>query len=503
MGIGLYALKSLMTLALYLRHRNSPEPVPQDPQVWPIVTVQLPVYNEPHTIERLLAAVAALDYPRDRLEVQVLDDSTDDTPDLITRRVRTLREQGVAVSHLRRSNRKGFKAGALAAGLVEAEGSLVAIFDADFVPEPGILRKMVPFFCEPNVGCVQARWGHLNRCESLFTRAQALGLDSHYIIEKTARSRAGLFDCFSGSGGIWRRACIDDSGGWSADTLTEDLDLSYRARIRGWRIVYLPDVVVPAELPVAVGALKRQQARWSEGTTRAAVKLAVPLLRSHHPWRVKLDALWPRFGYAAHPLLLAVALLTIPMARSHDWVRLVGPFLPLLGAGPPVSLLVLAQAVQGRRWYQIVPDLVWLILMVIGLGLNDALAALQAVFGPGREFQRTPKHGKQTDPHSSGNHGFAPSADPSAWVELVLAIGFLLAFLLARERTVATYWLLMYTCGFGFVGGASLYQSTFRPLWHRKRAQTAPARVVEALRGHISSPFGRPPQQHKRDRRGV
>ena len=255
-GIGLYTLKSLVNIALYLRYRHSPPPHPQAPIDWPIVTVQLPVYNEPHTVERLLSAVALFDYPRDRLEIQVLDDSTDDTPDLVAGRVCMLRSQGLDISHVVRAERKGYKAGALAAGLEKARGSLIAIFDADFVPEPGLLREMVPHFAASSVGCVQARWGHLNRGESLVTRAQALGLDGHYVIEKTARCRAGLFDCFSGSAGVWRRTCIEDSGGWSSDTLTEDLDLSYRARIRGWKIIYLPDIVVPAELPGEVGALK-------------------------------------------------------------------------------------------------------------------------------------------------------------------------------------------------------------------------------------------------------
>ncbi|NIO72790.1 MAG: glycosyltransferase, partial [Anaerolineae bacterium] len=325
--LSLYGFNSLVLTWLYLRHRHDPIPVPSPPDEWPHVTVQLPIYNELHTVERLLNAAAGLDYPRDRLEIQVLDDSTDATSRVAARTVALLRRQGIDVIHISRPDRTGFKAGALAAGLAEAKGELIAIFDADFLPPPDFLQRVVPHFADPIVGCVQTRWGHLNRDYSLFTQAQALGVDGHFVVEQTARSRAGLFINFNGTAGIWRRTCIGDAGGWQGDTLTEDLDLSYRAQLRGWQIGYVPDVVVPAELPAQISGFKRQQARWAQGSIQTALKLLGPLLRSDQPWSVKLEGVVHLTGYLVHPLMLLVVLLTLPMSFSRSWVLAAAPWL--------------------------------------------------------------------------------------------------------------------------------------------------------------------------------
>ena len=303
--LSLYGFNSLVLTWLYLRHRHDPNPASPPPEIWPHVTVQLPIYNEMYTIERLLSAVAGLDYPDGRLEIQVLDDSTDDTRRVAARTVARLRQRGIDVAHVTRRDRADFKAGALAAGMARAKGELVAIFDADFIPPPDFLRRVVPHFADPAIGCVQTRWGHINRDYSFFTRAQALGVDGHFVVEQTARSRAGLFINFNGTAGVWRRACIEDAGGWQGDTITEDLDLSYRAQLRGWRMGYLPHVVVPAELPVQISAFKRQQSRWAQGSIQTVLKMIGPLLRSSQPWRVKLGGVVHLTNYLVHPLMLA------------------------------------------------------------------------------------------------------------------------------------------------------------------------------------------------------
>jgi hypothetical protein len=269
--LALYGIHRSWLVVTYLRHRRDRPALPAPPAEWPVVTVQLPLYNEMYVATRLLDAVCRLSYPRDRLEIQVLDDSTDETSELVAAEVARWRERGVDVRHVRRGDRAGFKAGALDAGLACARGELLAVFDADFVPGPDFLEKTVPYFTDPadpqggsRLGMVQARWEHINRGYSLLTRIQAILLDGHFVIEHTARNRSGRFFNFNGTAGIWRRQAIEDAGGWQHDTLTEDLDLSYRAQLAGWRFVYLPEVTVPSELPVDVRGFKSQQHRWAK-----------------------------------------------------------------------------------------------------------------------------------------------------------------------------------------------------------------------------------------------
>ena len=281
------------------------------------MTVQLPLYNERCVVERLLDAVGALDYPADRLEIQVLDDSTDETSALAAAAVERLRARGLAVAHLRRAHRRGFKAGALAAGLEAARGELIAVFDADFVPPPGFLTATVPSFADPAVGMVQARWEHLNREASLLTRVQALLLDGHFAVEHRARHVAGCFFNFNGTAGIWRRQAIADAGGWAHDTLTEDLDLSYRAQLAGWRFVYLPDVAVPAELPADAASFKAQQRRWAKGSLQTARKVLPRLLAARLPWRVKLEACAHLTANLSYPLMVALSLLLFPAMAAR------------------------------------------------------------------------------------------------------------------------------------------------------------------------------------------
>ncbi|MFQ5720351.1 MAG: cellulose synthase family protein, partial [Acidobacteriota bacterium] len=278
-ALSLYGIHRWFLLWFARRPMAGPDRSPRAGGPVPWVTVQLPVFNERLVVEGLIDATCAIDWPRDRLEIQVLDDSTDDTADLVAERVRQARAQGFIIHHVRRARRHGYKAGALAAGLTTARGEFIAVFDADFVPPRNFLQATVFEFDDPQVGMVQARWGHLNRRRSWLTRIQAVFLDGHFLVDHVARTRSGCFFNFNGTAGIWRRRCIEDAGGWQADTLTEDLDLSYRAQLRGWRFVYRPDVLAPAELPARMSSFRSQQHRWAKGSIQTARKL-LPLLMS-------------------------------------------------------------------------------------------------------------------------------------------------------------------------------------------------------------------------------
>src|SRR6056297_2067888 len=291
-----------------------PEDLPEPDASWPSVTVQLPLYNEADVVDRLIDACAALDYPRRKLEIQVLDDSTDETVDKVADRVEYWQNRGVDIVHIHRTDRTGYKAGALANGLRLARGDYVAIFDADFVPGADFLRRMMPhFFDDENLGMVQARWGHLNQDDSLLTQVQAFGLDAHFAIEQHVRQASDCFMNFNGTAGVWRRACIEDAGGWEHDTLTEDLDLSYRAQLEGWAFKYVPTTEVPAELPPDMNALRSQQFRWAKGGVETALKLVGRLWRSEEPARVKLQGTFHLTAHFAFPFILLAALTHAPL----------------------------------------------------------------------------------------------------------------------------------------------------------------------------------------------
>jgi cellulose synthase/poly-beta-1,6-N-acetylglucosamine synthase-like glycosyltransferase len=466
--LSIYGFNTLILTWLYLRHRRDGATSlfrrSAQNQISPFVTIQLPVYNELYTVERLLTAVAALDYPRDRLEIQLLDDSTDATRQVAARTVAHLQDRGIDVAHITRRKRHGFKAGALAAGLDVAQGELIAIFDADFVPPSDFLKRVVPHFDDPVVGCVQTRWGHLNRDYSAFTRVQALGVDGHFVVEQTARSRAGLFINFNGTGGMWRRACIDDAGGWQGDTLTEDLDLSYRAQLRGWRIAYLPDVVVPAELPAQINAFKQQQARWAQGSIQTALKMLGPLLRSDQPWRMKLEGAIHLTGYLVHPLILLIVLLTLPISFSRSWVLVAAPWLMIAAAGPPLMYTV-AQFADGGAWRHRLRVLPLLVLVGMGLALSNTRAVLKAVFGMRQSFKRTPKFALRRPGDSWVDSAYVLRNDSLVWGELLLAL-FALALLAAPHiHWGFVPWLLLYAGGFGYVAAFNLRQVHQRRRW--------------------------------------
>jgi cellulose synthase/poly-beta-1,6-N-acetylglucosamine synthase-like glycosyltransferase len=460
--LSLYGINSLVLTWLYLRHRRQPVVTRPMPAVWPQITVQLPLYNELHTVERLLRATAALDYPREWLEIQILDDSSDATRDLAERTARELRQQGVDVVHLTRAQRTGFKGGALAAGLAVAKGQFIAILDADFVPPADFLKRVLPEFSDPGVGCVQTRWGHLNREYSLLTEVQALALDGHFVVEQTARSRSGLFLNFNGSAGIWRRECIEDAGGWAGDTLTEDLDLSYRAQLRGWRIAYRPDVVVPAELPVQMSGFKQQQARWAQGSIQTALKLAGVLWSSPLGWAVKLEAVAHLTGYVAHPLILLMGLLTLPMRATHSWALGVVPWLMVAAVGPPLlyGVAQFADDAQALRRLRVLP---WLVLLGTGIALSNTCAVLRAMLHVRQGFRRTPKFAIRGRGEPWASSAYAMGGDALVWGEAGLALWALVTLAVPGVAGGNLLWVLLYAGGFGSVAGVSLLQA-----WERR-----------------------------------
>ncbi len=478
--LAVYGFNSLLLGLLYLhqRHRLVPEPTLSR---LPRVTVQLPLYNERWVARRLLEAMDDLDYPRDRLEVQVLDDSDDLTRDIVDEVAERLRRRGLNITVHRREHRTGYKAGALADGLRSARGELIAIFDADFVPARDWLRRVVPHLvADERLGFVQTRWGHMNGTYSAATRAQTLALDGHFIVEQTARQRSGLLMNFNGSGGIWRRECIEQAGGWTARTLCEDLDLSYRAQMAGWNCLYLPEVVVPAEVPPTVSAFKSQQRRWATGSIQCLRHLAGPLLRSRLTLPQKLEGLVHLGGYLGHPLMLALLLLSLPLLLLDGGVRFHLTFLGLASLGPPI-VYVISQAVQGAAGWRRLQALPVLILLGTGMAVNNTRAALRALRMDGGVFQRTPKYSLVGSKGKWAGRRYLVSGDAIPWGELAAALYALLCIAVAvrQESYYAVPFLCLYLAGFAYVGWSS---------WREARAERAGQRAA-ALSSQPSRPW--------------
>lgn len=440
-----------------LRPGPVPEPAarPAPPAAWPLVTVQLPLYNERAVAARLIDACAALDYPASRLEIQVLDDSADETRDVVAERVAHWRRRGVDVVHARRADRTGYKAGALAGGLAFARGDLVAIFDADFVPPPDFLRRIVPWFDAPDVGLVQARWEHLNAGASALTRVQAALLDAHFVVEQGVRHETGCFMSFNGTAGVWRQACIEDAGGWQADTLTEDLDLSYRAQLRGWRFRFAPDLGVPAELPTSVAAWRQQQFRWTKGTAETARKTLRRLWATPLPFRVRLQGALHLTGFLVYPAILTAALLHAPLLTAHALgFGVSDAYLGALGlglfafAGMTLAHLLTQRALH-PDWPRRMRRFPSVLAASMGLAVSNTRAAAEALLRRRSPFVRTPK-----------GRSYAPSVRiPLGEVVLAAYCTAGLGVLLAVGAWAAVPFQLLFTAGFGFVG---LYDSVGR-----------------------------------------
>lgn len=444
-----------------------------------MVTVQLPIYNELYVVDRLMQAIAALEYPRDRLEVQVLDDSDDATGGHVADAVARLRRQGLDIVHLHRDERSGYKAGALAAGLSRARGELVCIFDADFAPRPDFLRRTVPLFARADVGMVQARWEHLNRDYTLLTRLQAMFLDAHFVIEQAARYRSGRFFNFNGTAGIWRRRAIEDAGGWQHDTLTEDLDLSYRAQLRGWRFVYVDEPAAPAELPVSIAAFKSQQRRWTRGAVQTARKLLGTVWRSPLPLKIKVEATFHMAANVAYPLMLSLSILVYPALLLRRESALLDPLsldLPVLvcATGSVCLFFALAHRELGCGWWPAVTRLPALMALGAGLSLGNSLAVLGGLRGPAGVFERTPKHAvaRRGEPWRGrayrSNQGWVPALEGAFAVYFAAATATALYLGMYASLPV----LLLFLGGYGYVATLSLSESLEPP---SRRASLAAA----------------------------
>lgn len=394
---------ALLYLRFQRRQKTAHEALPGLPEgaPWPMVTVQLPVYNELYVVDRLIDAVAAFDYPADRLEVQLLDDSTDETVERVAAKVAEWRARGLDIVHLRRDNRKGFKAGALKEGLERAKGEFIAIFDADFLPHADFLRKTIPHFQDARVGVVQTRWEHLNRNYSMLTRMQALALDAHFSVEQQGRNAGGYFINFNGTAGVWRRRAIEEAGGWESDTLTEDLDLSYRAQLKGWRFKFLENLGSPAELPVAMGAIKSQQYRWTKGAAETARKLLGRVLRAGLPVGTKLHAAFHLLNSMLFVCIVLSALISVPLVFLQEVspsVQAASRYAGLFSG----SLLAMVLFFWVSRWNHADGRSLWgfvrflatfplFLCVTMGLSLHNAIATVEGYMGRKTPFIRTPK----------------------------------------------------------------------------------------------------------------
>lgn len=455
-----FSLGQLHLTWIYSRKKNKPgEGLPLT--VFPTVTIQLPVYNEKYVVERLLDAVSAIRYPKEKLEVQVLDDSTDETTSLIVAKMKELRPLGVDFKLIHREARTGFKAGALDHGLKLAKGEFVAIFDADFLPSPDFLARTLPYFCDPTIGVIQTRWGHLNRDYSILTQLQAFGLDAHFSVEQSARNEANSFINFNGTCGVWRKATIEDAGGWSFDTLTEDLDLSYRAQLAGWTFKYLEDFSTPGELPVIMPAIKSQQYRWNKGAAETARKVLGNVLRSRVPVRKKVHAAMHLLNSSVFTALLCGAILSIPMLflkRSHpefNWIFEAGVIF-LIG----FLSIALFYWTASKRFYEhpaksffrLFPPF---LVVSMGLSMHNGLAVIEGLLGIKTPFIRTPKFNiAQKGQTWKGNDYVKPALSPLTILEGLLCLYFIAGIAIGlfwfHDPTLLPFHLML-ALGFGSV----------------------------------------------------
>ena len=444
---------------------------------WPRVTVQLPVYNERHVVERLLKSVAALDYPHQRLQIQVLDDSTDVTSEMIAKITSALQHDGLDIDHIQRNNRQGFKGGALAQGMATAAGEFIAIFDADFLPPVNFLKCTLPYFDQDaRTGCVQTRWGHLNRENSLLTRAQAISIDGHFVIEQETRSQKELFLNFNGTAGIWRRACIEDAGGWQHDTLTEDLDLSYRAQLRGWKVQYLPHMISPAELPTQIQAFKTQQFRWAKGSIQTARKLLPALWLSSQPLVVKIEGTLHLTNYFVHPMMLLNLLLALPLLINGNFLLNFYPVFTITATGPLfmyMSAMSLRSIPLARRLF----NLLMLVLVGTGLSLNNSRAVGEALLSIHSPFKRTAKYDLNDNSVPGKVLDYQQPRDRINWIELGLSIYAMLLLLLAiqYENWGLVIWSSLFSAGYAYIAGLG-FQQTFNG-----RKPVSPAKEAMAI----------------------
>jgi cellulose synthase/poly-beta-1,6-N-acetylglucosamine synthase-like glycosyltransferase len=465
--LAVYAFNAWLLTGLFLKQQLSSSEISmigaKKEVKLPAVTVQLPLFNEVFVVERLIDAIVRLDYPSYLLQIQVLDDSTDETTELAQARVEAYQQLGINIELIHRTDRAGFKAGALKNGLVSATGEFIAIFDADFVPEPDFLKQTVPYFAgRSTLGWVQTRWGHLNRDYSWFTAAQALALDGHFAVEQPSRNRSGCLINFNGTAGVWRRSCIETAGGWQGDTISEDFELSYRAQLAGWQCLYLPHVVAPAEIPPQLAAFKRQQFRWAKGSIQCLKKLGKRIISSQLAWPVKLQALIHISSYLVHPLMLILALIT-PILMMNDGIKVRFPliYLSLISLGPPLLYAVAQINLYPARWGQHYKVMPLLILLGSGITLSNTRAVGEAFLGVGNIFRRTPKFNISSTSDRWQDSIYRLPLDGLIIGELALGLYSFSGAMFAaiNEHYFAVPFILLYAFGFGYVGLLGVWEA--------------------------------------------
>jgi cellulose synthase/poly-beta-1,6-N-acetylglucosamine synthase-like glycosyltransferase len=427
------------------------------------VTIQLPLYNELYVVERLINAVCEIEYPKDKLEIQVLDDSTDETTAITEKIVHEKQLLGFDIVHIRRGTREGFKAGALKEGLKTAKGEYIAIFDADFIPHKDFLKKTLSFFSDEKVGMVQTRWEHINGDYSILTKAQALALDGHFVIEQTVRNKAGFFINFNGTGGIWKRDCIEDAGNWHADTLTEDLDLSYRAQLNGWHFVFLPDFTSPAELPSEINALKTQQFRWTKGAIETAKKILPLVWRSKIPLRVKLQSTFHLTNNLVFPFILLAAILNVPLifiknSGSHEaYFAILSLF--VLAFVSSFLFYLYSQKDIRTDWRKKIVLFPLFMAGSMGFAVNNSRAVIEGLLNRKSEFVRTPKFKVVSERDTwMGKRYLSRKLGFSVYVEAIMAIYCLvgIASSIYFLEIAALPFQILFFIGFSFVSVTSI-----------------------------------------------
>jgi cellulose synthase/poly-beta-1,6-N-acetylglucosamine synthase-like glycosyltransferase len=464
--LAIYGWHRYYLVYLYMKHKGkAPLPVP-DLDVLPRVTVQLPIFNEMYVADRLIDAVCAMDYPKDLLEIQVLDDSTDETSDISERAVRRHASRGFNIRHIHRVDRTGYKAGALEAGLSQSTGEFIAIFDADFIPGADFLQKTLPYLVgDAGLGMVQARWGHINQDYSLLTKIQSILLDAHFVLEHGGRNRAGCFFNFNGTAGVWRREAIASAGGWQHDTLTEDLDLSYRAQLAGWRFLFLPDVVSPAEVPVEMNSFKSQQHRWAKGSIQTCMKLLPRILRSKQPLSVKIEAFFhlsANFNYLLMSLLSILMFPAMWVRYNMGWTEMLLIDVPLFCAATLSvgNFYVVSQRELYTDWRRRLKYLPFLMSIGIGLCVNNTRAVLEALFGKQSEFARTPKYGIEREGDEWVGKKYHQSVGVQPLIELALGLYFTATVFYALVNQIygTLPFLMLFQVGFLYTGLLSILQ---------------------------------------------
>ncbi len=428
-----------------------------------IVTIQLPLYNEMYVAERLIKSVCEIDYPKDKMEIQVLDDSTDETTSIVAKAVEEKKKEGFDILHIRRGTREGYKAGALKAGMKIAKGEYIAIFDADFLPQKEFLQKTLSYFTDDKVGMVQSRWEHLNGDYSIITKAQALALDGHFVIEQTVRNKSGFFINFNGTGGVWRKKCIEEAGNWHADTLTEDLDLSYRAQLIGWRFVFLKDFTSPAELPSEINALKAQQFRWTKGAVETAKKILPLVWKSKVPLRVKLQSTFHLTNNLVFPFILLAAILNVPLifiknSGSHD-VYFAVMSLFVLAFVSSFLFYMYSQKDIRTDWRKRIVMFPLFMAGSMGLAVNNSRAVFEGLMNRKSEFVRTPKFKLESEKDSFvGNKYLNKKLGFSVIVEAILAVYCLIGVLssIYFMELASIPFQVLFTLGFSFIAITSI-----------------------------------------------